>query len=104
MRFASSRISVENVTAGPKTPRLPKRFRAAKRGVAEPACLAVGHEFVAFILTAIRARVRKRRRKRLEMLISAKGFSFIGLQGTLEHPHLGVTRWAAKLGVFGPRI
>ena len=38
------------------------------------------------------------------MLISAKGFSFIGLQGTLEHPHLGVTRWAAKLGVFGPRI
>lgn len=53
----------------------------------EPACRAVGHEFAAFILTAIRARVRKRRSKRLETLISPKCLSVIGLQGALEPSH-----------------
>src|SRR5215470_18391791 len=66
MCFVSSPISVENVTAGPKTSRLPKKLSAPGcEAKAKPACLALGHEFVAFILTVIRASVRKRRRKRL---------------------------------------
>src|SRR5215472_1494088 len=86
MLFASSRISVENVTAGPK---IPKRFKAPEGQLAkaEPACLAVGHEFVAFILTAIRARVRKRRRKRSETLITPRCLRFNGLQRAPEQSH-----------------
>src|SRR5215472_6570324 len=67
MVFVSSPISVENVTAGPKTSTLRKRLCAPGgcEAKAKPACLALGHEFVAFILTVIRVRVAKRRRKPL---------------------------------------
>src|SRR5690348_2702495 len=74
MLFASSRISVENDTV------CTNAFEPKN----DAACRTVGHEVVAFILTAIRAGAPKRRKKIHVTCFWSKARNFIGLEPLLS--------------------
>src|SRR5215831_3993023 len=83
MLLVSSRISMKNETVCANT------FEAKN----EPACGELRHEVEAFILTAIRAGVRKRRRKEPHSAPDSKCFTVIGLR---EFSGRGLSRLAGE--------